>query len=426
MSGMTYAALGILYYNDYSILKEYAMSIEGKKDNNIEETVKKSTGKNAENNKEAGKPGAGKKAFAIKAVSILAAVFFAIALIWYLTIHSYYNKMNIVERRTGSMGEYKSEASEWEMNDREIEKILSEDNIPDEDLPDSTEDEIDALELSIRANMENQAEELMENKKVFNILLIGCDAREEGGPGRADSIILISINKESEQLIATSIMRDIYVEIPGHGNNRINAAYAYGGADLLVETVEKNFKIQIDRYASVDFFVFMDIVDQMGGVELEISDEEFLVANAYINELNELLDEPYGTDWLPGGGPHLLNGKQALGYSRIRYVGDADFERTKRQRAVLEQIFNKVKDYNLIELNSLLNIILPEVTTDLTEGEAITLALEMNSYRKYALKQYRLPYDDTWRDMRIKGMSVLGINFEKNIRYLKRDIYAGI
>ena len=107
-------------------------------------------------------------------------------------------------------------------------------------------------------------------------------------------------------------------------------------------------------------------------------------------------------------------------------MGDADFERTKRQRAVLEQIFNKVKDYNLIELNSLLNIILPEVTTDLTEGEAITLALEMNSYRKYALKQYRLPYDDTWRDMRIKGMSVLGINFEKNIRYLKRDIYAGI
>ncbi|MBD5540643.1 MAG: LCP family protein [Lachnospiraceae bacterium] len=411
MSGMTCAALGILYYNDYSILKESVMSIEGK---------------NTERNKESAKPKANKKALAIKAISILAVVFFAIALIWYLTIHNYYNKMNIVNRRTGTMNEYQSETSEWEINGNEIEKILSEDNLSDEDLPDSTADEIDALELSIRTNMENQAEELMGNKKVFNILLIGCDAREEGGRGRADSIILISINKESEQLIATSIMRDIYVEIPGHGNDRINAAYAYGGADLLVETVEKNFKIQIDRYASVDFFVFMDIVDQMGGVELEISDEEFLVANAYINELNELLDEPYGTDWLPGGGPHLLNGKQALGYSRIRYVGDADFERTKRQRAVLEQIFNKVKDYNLIQLNSLLNIILPEVTTDLTEGEAITLALEMNAYKKYALKQYRLPYDDTWRDMRIKGMSVLGINFEKNIQYLKRDIYAGI
>lgn len=388
------------------------MSIDGKKDDKIEKNEKKKS--------------SGKGALIIKAAIALGAVFFAVVLIWYLTIHNYYSKMNIVGGRTEEAENYENGTIEEEWELIENENSLSEDKLPDEDLPDSTEDEIDALEQSIRINMENQAEELMENKKVFNILLIGCDAREEGGRGRSDSIILISINKESEQLIATSIMRDIYVEIPGHGNNRINAAYAYGGADLLVETVEKNFKIQIDRYASVDFFVFMDIVDQMGGVDLEISDEEFLVANAYINELNVLLDEPYGTDWLPGGGPHHLNGKQALGYSRIRYVGDADFERTKRQRTVLEQIFNKVKDYNLIELNSLLNIILPEITTDLTEGEAITLALEMNAYRKYDLKQYRLPYDGTWRDMRIKGMSVLGIDFETNIQNLKRDLYAGI
>lgn len=388
------------------------MSVDGKKDNKIEKNEKKKS--------------SGKGALIIKAAIALGAVFFAVVLIWYLTIHNYYSKMNIVGGRTEEAENYGNGSIEEEWELIENENSLSEDKLPDEDLPDSTEDEIDALEQSIRINMENQAEELMENKKVFNILLIGCDAREEGGRGRSDSIILISINKESEQLIATSIMRDIYVEIPGHGNNRINAAYAYGGADLLVETVEKNFKIQIDRYASVDFFVFMDIVDQMGGVDLEISDEEFLVANAYINELNVLLDEPYGTDWLPGGGPHHLNGKQALGYSRIRYVGDADFERTKRQRTVLEQIFNKVKDYNLIELNSLLNIILPEITTDLTEGEAITLALSMNAYRKYDLKQYRLPYDGTWRDMRIKGMSVLGIDFETNIQNLKRDLYAGI
>lgn len=417
------------------------MSIEEKKDDKIEENVKRKIAedtkginpekedrrdekqevkfkKNPDERKKTGK-----RALIIKAAIVLGCVFFAIVLIWYLAIHNYYSKMNIVDGRTEGTGNYGNGATDekWILNGSEIDSSLSEDN-----LPDSTDDEIDALEQSIRINMENQAEELMGNKKVFNILLIGCDAREEGGRGRSDSIILISINKESEQLIATSIMRDIYVEIPGHGNNRINAAYAYGGADLLVETVEKNFKIQIDRYASVDFFVFMDIVDQMGGVDLEISDEEFLVANAYINELNELLDEPYGTDWLPGGGPHHLNGKQALGYSRIRYVGDADFERTKRQRAVLEQIFNKVKDYNLIELNTLLNIILPEVTTDLTEGEAITLALGMNAYKKYDLKQYRLPYDDTWRNMRIKGMSVLGIDFETNIQNLKRDLYAGI
>lgn len=402
---MTYAALGILYYNDYARIKESAMSIEGKKD---EETK---TGKERKKT--------GKGALLLKAAVVLAALCLLVLFAGYLIIHNYYGKMHIVDGSTHDHRDCKTNPESCEID--EGEKSLSGDN-----LPDSTEDEIDALEQSIRANMENQAEKLMEDKQVFNILLIGCDAREKGEASRADSIILLSINKESGQLIATSIMRDIYVEIPGHGNNRINAAYAFGGEDLLVETVEKNFKIQIDRYASVDFFVFMDIVDQMGGVEIELNDEEFLVANAYINELNELLDEPYGTDWLPGGGPHLLNGKQALGYSRIRYVGDADFERTKRQRAVLEQIFNKVKDYNLIELNALLNIVLPEITTDLTEGEAITLALEMNAYRKYALKQYRLPYDGTWRNMRIRGMSVLGIDFEENIRKLKKDLYAGI
>lgn len=416
------------------------MGVEGEKDDRIE--GKKAVPERKEGAKEADgeklekeeKEKAKKGMLAFKAALVLGAVFFLVILAWYLTIHSYYRKMNIVDGSAAKEGEYKTDA-EGGRNTRgsgngSRDSLsgggLPGDNLSGESLPDSTEDEINALEQSIRINMENQAEELMGNKKVFNILLIGCDAREAGGRGRADSIILISINKEREQLIATSIMRDIYVEIPGHGNNRINAAYAYGGADLLVETVEKNFKIQIDRYASVDFFVFMDIVDQMGGVELEISDEEFLVANAYINELNELLDEPYGTDWLPGGGSHLLNGKQALGYSRIRYVGDADFERTKRQRAVLEQIFNNIKDYNLIELNALLNIILPEVTTDLTEGEVITLALGMNSYKKYELKQYRLPYDGTWQTLRIKGMSVLGINFEKNITNLKRDLYNGI
>lgn len=423
------------------------MSIKGKEDDNMKDKTGKNVNRdterntnentemnmetNAEKNAEINKAAkgaerrkrAGKGVLFLKAAVVLSVLLSFVLLIGYLTIHNYYNKMHIVDGKTHSSHGYGANNEICEINECEIEKGLSEDNLSDNSLPDSTKGEIDALEQSIRANMENQAEKLMEDKQVFNILLIGCDAREKGERSRADSIILLSINKESEQLIATSIMRDIYVEIPGHGNNRINAAYAYGGEDLLVETVEKNFKIQIDRYASVDFFVFMDIVDQMGGVEIELNDEEFLVANAYINELNQLLDEPYGTDWLPGGGTHLLNGKQALGYTRIRYVGNADFERTKRQREVLEQIFYKAKNYNLIELNELLNIVLPQITTNLTEGEAITLALGMNSYKKYALKQYRLPCDDTWQPLRIRGMSVLGIDFTQNIQYLKNNLY---
>lgn len=335
---------------------------------------------------------------------------------FYFVIHGYYTKMNIDD---GSKGYGKDQVSN-NMMSYETGVEYEEETAAG---PDSSQTDINALEDAIRINMKGNAEEIEGNGDVFNILLIGCDARQEGGTGRADSIILISINKKQEKIIATSIMRDIYVEIPGYGNNRINAAYAYGGADLLMETIEKNFKIQINRYASADFFVFMDIVDQIGGVDMEVSDEEARVMNGYINDLNYILGEAKDTDCLKGGGTYLLNGKQALGYSRIRYVGNADFERTRRQRDILEQIFWEVKDCNLIELNSLLNKILPKVTTDLTEGEAITLILGMSSYKKYELVQGRVPYDGTFRSMRIRGMAVLGIDFEENIRYMKRDIY---
>lgn len=334
----------------------------------------------------------------------------------YLMVHGYYMKMNIDD---GNEVYGKEQLSNNAMSYEEGPEYEEEEAAG----PDSDQADINALEDAIRINMKSNAEEIEGEGDVFNILLIGCDTRQEGGTGRADSIILISINKKQEKIVATSIMRDIYVEIPGYGNNRINAAYAYGGADLLMETIEKNFKIEINRYASADFFVFMDIVDQIGGVEMEVSDEEAGVMNGYINDLNFILGEAKDTDCLKGGGTYLLNGKQALGYSRIRYVGNADFERTQRQRNVLEQIFLEIKDCNLIELNSLLNKILPEVTTDLTEGETITLALGMSSYGKYELVQSRVPYDGTYRSMRIRGMAVLGIDFEENIRNMKRDIY---
>lgn len=355
------------------------------------------------------------KNFVLKASLCVIFLFLVLCMGGYLIFHSYYSKMKIDSGKDHlTAGRYEGIS----VND-----LSTEEGDLDASLPDSAKEEIDTLEEAIRINMKSNAEELGEEEDVFNILLIGCDTRQEGGNGRADSIILISINKEQERIAATSIMRDIYVEIPDHGNNRINAAYAYGGADLLMETIEKNFKIQIDRYASADFFVFMDIVDQIGGVDMEVSDEEARVMNGYINDLNFILGEAKDTDCLKGGGTYLLNGKQALGYSRIRYVGNADFERTQRQRNILEQIFLKVKDCNLIELNSLLGRILPEVTTDLTEGEAITLALGMNSYGKYELVQNRVPYDGTYRSMRIRGMAVLGIDFEENIQHLKKDIY---
>lgn len=332
-----------------------------------------------------------KRKLIYKILAGFAGIALLLCLAAYLTVHSYYTKMNTV----GSRRE-KATVSVSQNEEGREEK--------DEDL-------------------ETEPIELFGNEKVFNILLIGYDEREGVGGKRSDSMILLSINRDSKELIATSIMRDIYADIPGHGSNRINAAYAYGEEELLVETIEQNFGIKIDRFVSVDFFVFIDIVDSLGGVEIEVKEEEVKAMNGYINDLNYLLVNFKDTDCLSEGGTYLLNGKQALAYSRIRYVGDADFERTERQRKVLQQIFLKIKECNLAEMNELLEVLLPEVTTDLTEGEVISLMLNMNSYKKYALVEHRIPYDETYSFSRIGEMEVLSIDFDENIRRMKEDIY---
>lgn len=237
-------------------------------------------------------------------------------------------------------------------------------------------------------------------------------------------MILVSINKKTKKIIVTSILRDIYLQIPGKkNNNRINEAYAFGGADLLMETIEQNFRIQVEQYASVDFYAFIDIVDAVEGVTLEVTEKEIPVINGYVMELNRLTGQEETKDLLTEPGTLLLSGKQALGYARNRYVGNSDFERTARQRRVLEQIFKKVKNSNLAEIKDLLNIILPHVTTNLTEGEMFSLILSLPSYIDYDIEQWSIPMTGTYTSKRIRGMAVLGIDFNKNIGELHRKVY---
>lgn len=346
----------------------------------------------------------------------------------YTIIHGYINKMNIVtvteDSGTNSIsGDTENLAENSDKKETKIEELVPESEEADQNIPEASENEISSIEEDIQKNLKEGSTPIKYDEDVLNILLIGSDTRTEGGSGRSDAMILVSINEKKKTITVTSLLRDIYLQITGKKNNRINAAYAFGGADLLMETIEQNFKIQVDLYASVDFYTFIDVVDAVGGVTIEVMDKEIPYMNTYIRDMNKLIGQQGEYDCLTKAGAQLLNGKQALGYVRNRHVGNNDFDRTARQRKVLEQIFRQVKGLNLKEITELLNIVLPRITTNITEGEIFTLILSLPSYINYNLEQWSIPMSDTYSSRRIRGMAVLGIDFEANIDELHSKIY---
>lgn len=261
---------------------------------------------------------------------------------------------------------------------------------------------------------------------VYHILLIGTDARHVGENSRSDTMIIVSINREKKKIAMISLMRDIYCTVPGVGNTRLNEAYAHGGAAALLDAVEYNFGIHIDDYVTINFYGFMEAVDAIGGVEAEVSAAEIEVMNFYIDELNSLLNLDETTDLLDesDAGTMLLNGKQALAYSRVRYVGNADFERTNRQRIILSAMMEKAKSLSLSEMNDLMNVVLPCVTTNLTQGKVLSLLLHAGEYLDYEVDSGRIPFDGSWRNLKVRGMDVLGIDFRENKEYWLERVYG--
>lgn len=270
---------------------------------------------------------------------------------------------------------------------------------------------------------------LMWSDHVYNVLLIGDDSYSDDG-ARSDAMILVSINENTQQINLVSFMRDSWVYIPGNGAERLNQAYAIGGPTLLIDTLETNFHVRIDNYVLVDFYAFIDVVDALGGVEIEVTEEEVPVLNApYIAHLNRLLGRPLEQDWLEHGGVQTLNGVQALSYARIRYMEGSDFARTERQRKVINACFEKFKDASVTELLNLLEVVLPHITTDISEDKMLELLADTTTqYKDYEIVQYRVPYDGTWegwvQELTGETKDVLSIDIETNSQYLIRDLYG--
>ena len=268
-------------------------------------------------------------------------------------------------------------------------------------------------------------ETLYKEDGVINILLIGNDSRENDEDGRSDAMILLSISDKTKTIQMISLLRDMYVEIPGHDGNRLNAAYAYGGPELLMETVEQNMGIPVNRYMLVNFEAFSNVVDAAGGVDLELTNEEVQYVNGYLVEYNMLTERPEGTDYLDPGASGLLhlNGPQALSFSRNRYIG-TDFGRTERQRKVLSAVMKKLPKAVVTNPKELADGLLPNLTTNLSRTECFLLSLQAGKLLAYDLQQGAVPVEGSFESANIRGMEVLQVDFEKNREYLQSCIYG--
>ncbi|MGI6188794.1 MAG: LCP family protein [Clostridiales bacterium] len=259
---------------------------------------------------------------------------------------------------------------------------------------------------------------------VFNMLLFGLDSRAENQNSRSDVIMIATIDKKNEAIKLTSLMRDMYVSIPGKQDNRINTAYIFGGPALAIKTINTNFNLDIQYYATVDFFGLEKIIDQVGGVTIDVKKNEVKALNQILNELNNLNKKSKPSPLVTKSGSQTLNGRQAVAYARIRSVGHADFERTERQRTILSELFKKVKTVSPLKFPGLVTALLPHVETNLPVTEIVKLGVSVLGFKNKDIIQYRLPVDGTYQSRSIRGMAVLVPDLEKNKELLHNFLYG--
>ena len=259
--------------------------------------------------------------------------------------------------------------------------------------------------------------------KVMNLLLIGHDAicSDNTSP---ESFAILTVNKRTKKLVTTTLANNLYLYIPDIGKERLLTAYRSGGTELLIKTLEKNFGVVIDAYVMADYSAYIDIVDIIDGVEIVLAKEEIEPVNRNIREINKQLGHSAEADIITGKGLQLLNGKQALGYSRNWYTPKGELISYGNQKAVILSILNKVKSFNLIQMNGFLNEVLPMITTNLPESRILELIIMLPSYFKYGTENLSLPVQGSEKKRRVNGRTVLEYNVEENLSQLYRHLYA--
>lgn len=259
--------------------------------------------------------------------------------------------------------------------------------------------------------------EVASEDDIINILLVGADKRETWNEaGRSDSAMIATLDKKHKRLKLTSLMRDMYVTIPGYEEqNRINAAYSFGGVKLMYKTIAHNFGLKLDGYVVVDFAAFKKVINLLNGVDIELTEwEQKYLVYAYRNT-------DYMSDIVVG--KNTLSGKQALAYTRIRQDASADFGRTARQRKVLASLFKKVKTMPMSKWLELAEEVSQCVATDLTNDEILGYMTDVMRMGTTEIDQMRIPVDDSFTDEVHREMKVLVPDLEKNTNELHDFIF---
>ena len=268
--------------------------------------------------------------------------------------------------------------------------------------------------------------DIKEYKMIENILLIGLDGTNDKFPKRSDTMIILTIDKLNKSLKLTSLARDTLVKIPGRGEEKLTHAYAYGQEELLMQTINENFDLDIKDYAVVNFKSFIDIVDIIGGVDINVNEKE-------IHHLNEVIKECYGVnhedtkniEYITSSGNHNLNGYQALAYARIRKL-DTIYKRDERQRLILTNVAHKLSDVSISKYPQIAKSILRHIKVNIAFNKIIDLAFIAHELASYDISQLEFPISEYREEGRIgeKGTYVVKWDKNKNIELLHQFIYG--
>ena len=267
----------------------------------------------------------------------------------------------------------------------------------------------------------NNGGELMKQKFIINVLLVGIDGKDgvtKGG--NSDSLILVSINKKTEKITLVSFMRDsrTYFEVNGRDYwNKVNAAYARGGANATVQTLENDYKIDIDYYVAVDFSTFPKVINALGGITVDVQEYE----QKYINRTTHAIKK------IPNYGPVKLDGAQALVYSRIRHSdADSDVSRTRRQRTVIEALIKSAKGATKGQLLNAIDKLLPYLGTDCPKNKIVSYAAQAlaQNWMDYEIVNVTMPDEDCRKDAMIDGQSLWVVDYPLAAQKVQLAVYG--